>query len=183
MTTHFLDRRQASRLASVCLLLLLAGAVQAAADKPSVAVSVGPKASDLERFGADELCRYLGDLFGVRALPSNEPAPAADFALLVGSPQTNPAVAKALGDGGWPKVSDQGIVLKHARLGDRPALVVGGGSPRATLWAVYELVERWGCALSCCTGRVAATARHVSAAGGGRAARAEVRPAAMASRE
>ena len=23
-------------------------------------------------------------------------------------------------------------------------IVIGGGSPVATLWAVYELVERWG---------------------------------------
>ena len=26
----------------------------------------------------------------------------------------------------------------------KPVLVLGGGSPKATLWAVYELVERWG---------------------------------------
>ena len=28
--------------------------------------------------------------------------------------------------------------------GATPILIVGGGSPRATIWAVYELVERWG---------------------------------------
>src|SRR5205823_4651556 len=40
--------------------------------------------------------------------------------------------------------SDQGIVLRRAEFQKRPALIVGGGSPRATLWAVYELAERWG---------------------------------------
>lgn len=32
----------------------------------------------------------------------------------------------------------------HLQLDDKPALIIGGGSDRATLWAVYELVERWG---------------------------------------
>ena len=35
-------------------------------------------------------------------------------------------------------------MLKRTRWEGTPALVVGGGSPRATLWAVYELAERWG---------------------------------------
>ena len=35
-------------------------------------------------------------------------------------------------------------MLKRAVLDGKPALIIGGGSPRATLWAVYELVERWG---------------------------------------
>src|SRR5207247_2713062 len=41
-------------------------------------------------------------------------------------------------------VSGQGIVLKRTTVDGKPALVIGGGSPAATLWAVYELVERWG---------------------------------------
>src|SRR5207244_2278313 len=59
---------------------------------------------------------------------------------LVGSPLSNPLIGKAE----FPAVSDQGIVLKSARVNQRPALILGGGSPRATLWAVYAAVERWG---------------------------------------
>ena len=40
--------------------------------------------------------------------------------------------------------SDQGVVLKHVNGGGRPLWLIGGGSPVATLWAVYELVERLG---------------------------------------
>ena len=75
---------------------------------------------------------------------AEKPGADAVVVFLIGSPATNPAVAKALGPGGWPEVSDQGIVLKRAVVDGKPALVVGGGSPKATLWAVYELVSRWG---------------------------------------
>jgi hypothetical protein len=134
-----------SRLASVCALLLFAtGGTLAAAEKSLVAVVIGPSAGELERYGADELCRYLNKLFDIQVQPAVAPTSGAEFALLIGSPETNPAVARALGAEGWPKVSDQGIVLKHTKLDGQAALVIGGGSPRATLWAVYELVERWG---------------------------------------
>ncbi|MFV1967680.1 MAG: hypothetical protein ACC628_19800, partial [Pirellulaceae bacterium] len=63
---------------------------------------------------------------------------------LLGSPKTNPITTKALGEKGWPSVTDQSIVLKRTTLDDKPVLVLGGGSSVATMWAVYELVERWG---------------------------------------
>lgn len=111
---------------------------------PKVAVVVGSKVGKLERYAADELCGYLNKLYGIKTQPTTEVPDSAETMLLLGSPQTNPAVAKALGQDGWPKVSDQGIVLKQVKLDDKPAIVVGGGSPVATMWAVYELAERWG---------------------------------------
>ncbi len=59
----------------------------------------------------------------------------------MGSPANIPAVLRALGMSGWPKVSDQGIVLKRTRLDGKPALVIGGDSPVAKLWGVYESVH------------------------------------------
>jgi len=111
---------------------------------PRVQVLIGPNARELERFAADELAGYLGKLFDIDARPTTESPGSADVLLLVGAPDTNPAIANALGSGGWPKVSDQGIVLKRTLMDGKPALVIGGGSDAATLWAVYELVERWG---------------------------------------
>jgi hypothetical protein len=110
---------------------------------PRVSIQVGPKADEVERYAADELASYLDKLFHIprQSLPNGE---AADAILLVGSPQTNPTVAQALGKNGWPKVSDQGIVLKPLMWRGKPALVIGGGSSAATLWAAYELIERWG---------------------------------------
>ncbi len=109
-----------------------------------VGVVVGPAAEDLERYAADQLCDYLDKLYGCTVRPATELTQSADVGLLVGSPSSNPAIGKALGPDGWPEVGEQGIVLKRGRLDGKPVLVIGGGSPRATMWAVYELVERWG---------------------------------------
>ncbi|MCY3800285.1 MAG: hypothetical protein OXG46_01775 [Chloroflexi bacterium] len=111
---------------------------------PKVGVVVSGSQPDLELFAASELCRYLADLFGVEASPSEHTEGFPDGFFLIGSPATNPAVAEAIGDGSSFDVSDQGIVIQRCQSRRGDALIVGGGSPRATLWAVYELVERWG---------------------------------------
>lgn len=110
---------------------------------PHVDVVVGPEAPKLERFAAEELAAQLTKLYGAEAAVV-EKAPAGDDPLvIVGSPTTNPEVKKAAGDG-WPKLSEQGHLLRSVKLGGRDALLVGGGSPRATLWAAYELGHRLG---------------------------------------
>ncbi|MCX7427284.1 MAG: hypothetical protein NTW96_16855 [Planctomycetia bacterium] len=124
--------------------LIATGIPAVAAEPPVVAVLVRPDAPELDRHAAGELCGYLKKLYGSNSMPAENPGADAEIVFLIGSPTTNPAVAKALGPGGWPEVSDQGIVLKRADVDGKPALVVGGGSPKATLWAVYELVSRWG---------------------------------------
>jgi hypothetical protein len=125
---------------------------------PKVGIQIGPQAGELERYAADELAGYLDRLYCIATKPVIERSTSADVLLLVGTPETNPTIAGALGKGGWPKVSDQGIVLKRAKVHrtvtparqgtqdgqECPSYVIGGGSPAATLWAVYELVERWG---------------------------------------
>jgi len=111
---------------------------------PRVAVVVGPSAPPLECFAAEELCGYLEKLFGLQARPTTSAAAAADLLFIVGSPETNPAVKRAPARRPFPKVSDLGIVLRTGEVEGRVVALVGGGSPAATLWAVYELVERWG---------------------------------------
>jgi hypothetical protein len=48
---------------------------------------------------------------------------------LIGSPETNAVVKQATRRKGFPKVSDQGIVLRRTELAGHPALIVGGGEP------------------------------------------------------
>ncbi len=110
----------------------------------AVGIVVAPDAPRLERFAASELEGYVKKIYGIEADRVDDPARYRGALYLIGSAKTNPHVAKALGPAGWPKGSDQGIVLKRIRSEGRPGLVVGGGSPVATLWAVYDLVERWG---------------------------------------
>jgi hypothetical protein len=111
---------------------------------PSVAVVVAAKPPEVEQYAAEQLCYYLEKLYGIPIHPAERIPAIAQIVFVIGSPPTNPAVAKALGPGGWPSLSDQGFVLKRGQLDGKPALVIGGGSPKATLWAVYDLIERWG---------------------------------------
>ncbi len=110
---------------------------------PKIGVVVGPKAPKLEQLAAEELAAQLKELFEAEvAVVDNIPANV-EHLILVGSPATNPAVAKAVGEK-WPKLTEQGHLLRSVKLGDRDALVVGGGSPVATLWAAYELGHHFG---------------------------------------
>lgn len=133
-----------------CLLLVLpclwgVPCGQAAKNpSPRVDVIIGSAAPDLERFAASELSDYLAKLFHIQTFPGRNLSTSSQAVFLIGSPSTNATIQKVTGRKAFPKVSDQGIVLRRTELQGRPALVVGGGSPRATLWAVYELVERWG---------------------------------------
>jgi hypothetical protein len=111
---------------------------------PRVDVVIGGDAPALERFAASELCDYLAKLYRVDAFPDRHLSSSPSAIFLIGNPETNALVRQVSEAKPFPKVSDQGIVLRRTVLDGRPALIVGGGSPRATLWAVYELVERWG---------------------------------------
>ena len=111
---------------------------------PEVAVVIDDTASALEQYAAKELCGYLDKLFGIRTRPLATIPTAADAVLLIGNPTTNSAIAKAIDSESWPPLTDQGLTLKRVTFAGKPALIVGGGSPQATLWSVYELVERWG---------------------------------------
>lgn len=132
-------------------LILMAGLWTAGAPAMvmgQVCVIVGQDAPALEQQAGDELAGYVTRLFKVPvkvvrtgALQAGWPDQAA--VLLVGSPATNPLVAAAVG-ADWPAVSDQGFVLRRARFAGGDGMIVGGDSAVATLWAVYELVERWG---------------------------------------
>ena len=110
--------------------------------RDSLRIVTGPGAPALERFAAEELQRYLRLLYGVTVPVVDEHAGEATPAVLIGSPETNPAVASSSLARGWPTTSDQGIVLRGN--GAEKTWAVGGGSPVATTWAVYDLVERLG---------------------------------------
>ena len=117
-------------------------------DNDYLAVVIGSDAPELERFAADELCGYLEKLFGIQTRPTTGAA-VADVLLLVGSPTTNPAIQQiASSSNSFPELSDSCFVLRcvqpDAEHAERTAVLIAGGSPQATLWAVYELVERWG---------------------------------------
>ena len=110
----------------------------------NVSVVTGPAADELEVFAANELCRYLETIYGISTHPATGIEANANIAFFIGNPRSNPAVSDVSGITGWPDVSDQGIVLKRGTLNSTTVFILGGGSAKATLWAVYEFVNHLG---------------------------------------
>lgn len=105
-----------------------------------VQVVHGPDPAPLEKLAASELVDVLGRVFNDIEIQSGSAvAKRSGTVIFVGNPDTNPGIAREFSD--WPKVTDQGIVI---RSNGSSAHAVGGGSPAATLWAVYELGHRLG---------------------------------------
>jgi hypothetical protein len=123
----------------LALILFVAGEAFAG---PRVDVVVGPKAPELERFAAAELAGQFKQLFDADVKISDKLPAQSPQLILIGNVDTNPAIA-SLGVQ-FPKLSDQGHVIRYTASGKQTALVVGGGSPVATLWGVYELGHRLG---------------------------------------
>ncbi len=130
--------RQCAILVVPALLVTLC-AGWARADAP-VTVVVDSNAPALEQFAASELCGYFVQLFGIKVSPTSSESAGAKQAIIVGTAAARAEIAKQ----GLPELSDQGIALLSSTIDGHPALIVGGGSPHATLWAVYDLAERWG---------------------------------------
>ena len=119
-------------------------AKQTVQDEKSLALVLSPNAPDLEKFAANELKEYLEKLYGIQARVVASLEAADQLFVVLGSPATNPAIEAVLSSAPWPEVSDQGIVLKRLSKQGRTILVIGGGSPAATLWAVYDFVQLCG---------------------------------------
>ena len=113
-------------------------------DNTQVAVIVSENAAELERFAAEQLCDYLEKLFGLHIRPASSLSAEAETLFLVGDLATDVGIEGVMQDGVCLPISEQGFILRRMQFQGRPSLIVRGGSPRATLWAVYELVERWG---------------------------------------
>jgi hypothetical protein len=142
ISAGLLNRGAAALALFLSLPPCVAGADQVLPSAVRYTVIVGPSPDPLELYAASELRKYLRSLYGIDAGLANSATPGSDGYFIIGNPNGNPAAA-ALGSP-WPKVSDQGIVLKSSRLANKPAILLGGGSPAATLWAVYEFVQRAG---------------------------------------
>jgi len=128
-----------NRISKTLLLLLLFSAfsICAKAEGPPVTVVTGPNAPKLELFAARELAAQFEKLFQAKVSIIEKAPSEAKNIILIGSPKTNPAITEK----DWPEgISDQGHLLKSS--GEK--LIVGGGSPVATLWAVYELGHSFG---------------------------------------
>jgi len=110
----------------------------------SVELIIGHEADELEQFAVSELQSYLKRLFGVTANIRHSPNSTAEYRVILGNPQSNPIIVQAIGEANFPQLSDQGFLLRKTAFMDKPTMVISGGSPAATMWGVYELVEHYG---------------------------------------
>ncbi|MES2596224.1 MAG: hypothetical protein V4662_12850 [Verrucomicrobiota bacterium] len=107
-----------------------------AAAGPKITLVIGEKAHALDKAAAEQLATDFKALFEAEtSIQSTAPA-GAEHVVLVGSPQSNPAIAAIA----WPKITEQGIVIKSTPKG----LIIGGGCPPATVWAASELAHHFG---------------------------------------
>lgn len=119
------------------ILLSALATLSARADSPAVAIVTGSSPSALEKHAAEELTGLLKTLFQADAKVAEEIPGGHKNVILLGNPDSNPAIQSSE----WPDdLTDQGQVLKSTARG----LILGGGSPVATLWAVYEFGHSFG---------------------------------------
>ena len=122
-----------SRIAAMLSLIavLLSHSVTAA---ERIDVIIGSDAPQLEQVAAVDLAKQLPSLFhDVTTVVTDTRTADSKRVILIGSPDTNPLVKHSVDDL-WP-TGDQTIVIRSRKDG---VLVIGGGSPAATFWAVHE---------------------------------------------
>lgn len=136
MSRHFF-----SGVLSVVAAAVSTASVQLAAAEQFVQIVHGKGAPSIEVFAANELADLLKRATSdVTTQVADHASDKSAITVCIGGPQTNPLTATSFKD--WPQVSDQGIVILSRD--DGSVCAVGGGSPAATLWAVYELGHRLG---------------------------------------
>ncbi len=127
-------------LGTAALLAFVGGAPCAAG--AGIDIVVVPQADPLETYAANELRQYLERLFSVAARVVSAPNEGAESLFFVGLPKGRPDAETLCAS--VPRLSDQGFLLRNVRWKDKPAMLIAGGSPVATMWGMYELVERYG---------------------------------------
>lgn len=106
-----------------------------------VQVIHGPNATPLEKLATSELVDILGRVFNdIETRSGSTAKKRPGTVIFVGNSDTNPNIAREFPD--WLMVTNQGIVIQANA--EKNTYAVGGGSPAATLWAVYEFGHRLG---------------------------------------
>jgi hypothetical protein len=107
--------------------------------KPRFVIVLGEKAADPEKFAAEFLAERLRrDLHAEAAVGASAPAAGDATAIIMGTPESNPALAKFKAD--LSKDAPEGFLITT----DGGATVLVGGSPRAVVYAAARLLAERG---------------------------------------
>lgn len=116
---------------------IVAEAKMTLARGPAIQIVTPNQPSPIEQLAAHEMSEQLSKLFDAQVSILNRPRDLGDNVIILAD-QTSLAEFPDL-KAELPQLSAQDHALKTAQLGQKSVLVVTGGSPRATLWAAYEL--------------------------------------------
>jgi hypothetical protein len=146
-----------TRFNSIHLLISAVIAVSAAASaqepmlakggRAEAAIVIAPDASEFSRWLAGELAGHLKKLSGAELpIVTADKLPAGKPLVVLGGPQANPLAAAADQKqlARFAGLKPDGFVLKRIDLDGVPVLLAGGNDEAATMYAVYELLERLG---------------------------------------
>ncbi len=109
---------------------------------PQVSVAVSPAAAPLERLAAAELSKYLRLLYPENEFRVVQGAPSAGTFVQLGTPRSWPELRQYVPEGKLSRPDS--FTVTNARKGDAAGGTIVGADPRATLYAVYALLERLG---------------------------------------
>jgi hypothetical protein len=124
-------------------------AVPLVANGEARAVIVSPE-DESSHFVAEELQRYVDLLTGTRlsivSLAEARRQPARICWILVGGPNRNELVKEtaAKSELGFKGLKTDGFILKTLSLEVRRVLIVAGNEDAATMYAAYDLIEKYG---------------------------------------
>jgi hypothetical protein len=132
-----------TRILSIASLLFVAAAQLALAAGPRVDIVIGEKAPALEKRAAEDIAADLKKVYEADVKIATAAPEGAENVIFVGSPKTNEQTAKQISES-WPKLSEQGHVLRTIKYRGKPALFIGGGSPVAAYWGAAEYAHTLG---------------------------------------
>ena len=112
---------------------------------PQGSIVLGRNPNEFQKWLGQELQRYLRLLSGAE-FPVTSGGPAAGVRILLGGPASNEAVAAAQQKKlvNFAGLKPDGFILQQVEMEGNPAIVVGGNDDAATMYAVYDLIERMG---------------------------------------
>jgi len=131
---------RASSKLILCLSLVVS---RAFAEAPKVDLVIGANASSLEKQAAAEIAADLKKIYEAEVIISTAAPDGAEHVIFVGRPESI-SVTKENVSKKWPNLKDQDHFLLSIKSKGKPALLVGGQSPRATYWASSEYAHSLG---------------------------------------
>ncbi len=113
---------------------------------------LGDQPSWQDKFASEELVTYIKKMTGARlpiyCLGKKKSIPESDIPILLGQPKTNKIIAELAERGkieiNEKKLTEEGFIIKTTLWQKRPCLVIAGVSNVATIYAAYDLLERFG---------------------------------------